>query len=323
MTGVRLAMVVLGACAVSVRAQDPQQPVFRTGVETVAIYATVVDANGAVVKRLQRSDFLVYDNGWLQDLTTFEPGVQPITATVLIDTSQSMTLSLDLARFAAEQFIVRLQPGDKARVGEFNELIQMSPEFTENRDALLRWLHQERHTGNPTRLWDAIDHTRAELAPVGGRRILMVMTDGEDTYSKEKAFDVFTRARGDELMIYLIQFRRAGAAFTEKVPPEGLKNFFQFGGQVVDGARGGEATPGQVLERFAWQTGGAYRFIRPNDNVNAIFTGLIEELHYQYVIGFTPKTFDGKLHVLDTKVRTPGLTVRARRSYLAPQKAGG
>src|SRR5262245_25320610 len=101
-------MRVLGpvAFAAALLLPQQQQPPFRAGVSTVAIYATVTNFAGQLVRNLTRNDFEVLDNGRVQDLTVFNTTLQPISAVLLVDTSASMALTLDLARQAAEQFII-------------------------------------------------------------------------------------------------------------------------------------------------------------------------------------------------------------------------
>ena len=62
-----------------------------------------------------QDDFEVLDNGKLQPMTIFENEADPLTAVVMLDTSGSMTLALELVKDAAEQFLIRLMPEDKAR----------------------------------------------------------------------------------------------------------------------------------------------------------------------------------------------------------------
>src|SRR5689334_25415755 len=112
---IRAAWSVLVATVAVAVAHGQQAPVFRTGTETVALYATVIDRYGELARHLTRDDFEIFDQGKPQELSLFVSGQQPITAMVLIDTSQSMTLSLELAKAAAEQFVIRLMPGDRAR----------------------------------------------------------------------------------------------------------------------------------------------------------------------------------------------------------------
>ena len=295
----------------------PQQPVFRTGVETVAVYATVVDPYDELVKNLQKDDFEVYDDGRVQALTNFELGLQPITAILMVDTSDSMTLNIDLAKAAAEQFVIRMLPGDKARVGSFSDAITISPEFTSDRDALLRDIRDRLHLGRPTRLWDAVDQTMTDLAPLGGRRILVLFTDGDDTFSRKRASDVFDRAKSDELMIYTVQLRSTAYARGHELsvlPAPGWKT-------ALGGDAGRNPPPGEGLRRLASQTGGGSFALVAYDDLGATFTRLTEELHYQYVLGFSPQRLDGKIHSLEVKVRDrPKLVVRARANYLAAKR---
>ena len=184
----RLAPVAALFAGVTLYAQTaappPQQaPTFRTGVRTVAVPASVFDDQGEIVTTLKRDDFLIFDDNKRQELTIFESGQQPITALVLIDTSASMIPRLDLAKLAAEQFIVRLWPGDKARVGSFSDKVQLLGDFTDNRDLLLRQIRDDLQVGNPTRMIDAIAEGMSALAPLPGRRVLIVVSDGCDTTS--------------------------------------------------------------------------------------------------------------------------------------------
>jgi Ca-activated chloride channel family protein len=296
--------------------QQPQQPVFRTGVETVAVYATVLDQYDELVKNLQQDDIEVYDDGKKQELSVFEAGLQPITAIVMIDTSESMTLSLDLAKSAAEQFVIRMLPGDKVRVGSFSDAITISPEFTSNRDALIRDIQNRLHIGNPTRLWDAVDQTMTDLAPLGGRRILVLFTDGDDTYSQKSASDILGRARADELMVYTVQLRSTQFARLQEVAS--LKAPSLKASLTYDPRR--NPPPGEGLRLISTQTGGGNFVLGQNDDVGATFTRLAEELHFQYVLGFTPQKLDGKIHNITVRVRKPGMTVRARQTYFAARK---
>lgn len=296
--------------------QQPQQPVFRTGVETVAVYATVLDQYDELVKNLTAADVEVLDDGKPQELTVFEAGLQPITAILMIDTSESMALNVDLARYAAEQFVIRMLPGDKVRVGSFSDAITISPEFTSDRDLLIKDIRDRLHIGNPTRLWDAVDQTMTDLAPLGGRRILVLFTDGDDTYSKRAAVTVLDRARSDELMVYTVQFRTTPFARRQEIASmkmPSLKDAFMYD-------PGRNPPPSEGLRRISAQTGGGNFVLGQNDNVGATFTRIAEELHFQYVIGFSPQKLDGRIHTLEVKARQKNLTVRARKSYYAAPK---
>src|SRR5215472_14695543 len=92
-----------------------QQPTFKAGTQIVSVFATVTDTQKRLVPDLQQADFEILDNDKPQPLTFFQNETQPITVVVMLDTSGSMTLTLDLLRAAAEQFVLRLLPADKAK----------------------------------------------------------------------------------------------------------------------------------------------------------------------------------------------------------------
>jgi Ca-activated chloride channel family protein len=262
---------------------------------------------------LDDGDFEVLDDGRPQRLTVFRKGLQPITAAVLVDTSASMTLNLDLARGAAEQFVIRMFPGDTARVGSFSDRVDLSPRFTGDRDALLRSLGDDLHIGNPTVLWDAVDETMTALGPLGGRRVLLVLTDGIDTASRALPTTILERARADDLMIYVVQFRTTARAQLAEEPlaPTASQLFSDNGSRR-------RQSPGEFLRRLALQSGGGHFVLGQYDDINATFTQVMHELHHQYVLGFVPERSDGRLHDLRVRVNRPGLTIRARQSYRAP-----
>ena len=114
-----------------------QQPTFRSGTQTVPLYITVTDTAGRLVPNLTKEDFTVLDNGIPQEISVFDNTVRPITSVVMLDTSGSMTNNLDLMKAAAEQFIIRLLPEDKAVVGAFNNKVEFAGTgFTSDRDDL-------------------------------------------------------------------------------------------------------------------------------------------------------------------------------------------
>jgi len=325
------AAAALGAVAATgtIGAQGPpatpqqQRPAFRAGVETVAIYATVLDEFGELVTDLTEDDFTVLDDGKPQALTLFQSTFQPITATLLVDTSASMTLSYERAVEAAEQFVIRLMPGDQARVGSFADKIRWATDLTADRDRLLHGLRENLDIGNPTRIWDSLDETRRELASLGGRRVVMLFTDGGDTASRQARERFLDELRSDEVMIYVVQFPMTRWPDLELALYQVVLHRSPASGERP--ARSPhEATrrATEALRSLAFQTGGGHVLLGPNDDVNATFAQVTNELHHQYVLAFTPQKLDGRTHTIELRARR-GATVRARRSYLAPKAEGG
>jgi len=270
----------------------------KVSTQTVPIYATVLDGQRRLVTDLQREDFEVFDNGKLQTLTNFVSETTPFTAVVMLDTSGSMTLNLDFVKMAAEEFLIRMLPEDRAKVGSFNDKIKILPRdepFTGNRDRLIRLLKEDLDFGYPTRLWDAVDESIAQMEVLEGRRVVLVFTDGDDSASKRGRDDVLERAREKDMMIYAV----------------GLASEY-FNGQSKVRSR-----PDRGLRRVAEETGGGYFELSKKDELGPTFTRVAQELHSQYVMGFTPEVLDGKIHKLEVRVKRPGLTARSRRSYVA------
>jgi Ca-activated chloride channel family protein len=243
-----------------------------------------------------QSDFDVFDNEKPQSLVFFQNQIQPISVVVMLDTSGSMTMTLDLLRAAAEQFVLRLLPADKARIGAFNDKIQfMGRSFMNDRDQLVTDIKNIDY-GNGTRLWDALAASLEELKGVDGRKVILVFTDGDDTESKSASLGkVIDRARIDEVMIYAI----------------GLES------RYFDGQRMVRSRPDSGLKKIADETGGGYFELTKTAELAPTFTRVAQELHSQYVIGFTPMVLDGKVHKLAVRMKQPGMTARARRSYVA------
>jgi Ca-activated chloride channel family protein len=291
---VRTILGVLGVACLAPALVAQPQPVFRSGTRIVPLYVTVTDAQGRLVPDLVQEDFQIFDNETPQSIVFFENEVRPVTVVVMLDTSASMTLSLDLLKAAAEQFLIRLLPEDQGRVGAFNDKIELSPEFTSDRDALVDEL-DELDFGNPTRLYDAVVASMDALRGIEGRRAVLVFTDGDDTASKVGFGTVLDRARAEENMIYAI----------------GLESDFMLGGRRV------RTRPDRGLRRLAEETGGGYFELKKTEELGPAFTRVAQELHSQYVLGFSPAVLDGKVHKLEVRTRRPGTSARTRKTYTA------
>jgi Ca-activated chloride channel homolog len=292
----RLFMVAAIFAAVASIVVAAQQPTFKSGTQVVSLFVTVADATKRLVPDLKQEDFEVFDNDKPQPITYFDASIRPITVVVMLDTSGSMTLSIELLKKAAEQFLIRLLPDDRAKVGAFNDKLQISATFTNNRDQLIS-AAKDLDFGNGTRLWDAVDMSLDELKGIEGRRVILVFTDGDDTDSRKANLgNVIERARAEEVMIYAI-----GLESTYMGAP----------GRMV------KTKPDRGLRKIADETGGGYFELEKSADLEPTFTRVAQELHSQYVIGFAPTLLDGKVHKLAVKMKQPGLTARARRSYVA------
>jgi Ca-activated chloride channel family protein len=311
LTSGALAVCVLGVVAVT--AQD--QPVFRGVGDAVRVFVTVTDRDGRLVTTLAQSNFEVRDEGKPQPITLFDNTPQPIRLVVMLDVSGSMEGNLPLLRSAADQLFARLRPDDVVRVGTFGRDVEISPTFTRDIEALRAALPKMIAPDAPTPLWRALDEALDTFEKDGDARpVILVLSDGKDSglfdFSARPVSqaEIIDRARNDAVMIYAIGMRSRGQ---QRMPPG-----------VGRGALGAMLTadlPDPGLARVAQETGGGYTEIRLGQDLAAAFARVADELHSQYLLGFAPPKRDGKRHDIDVRINQPGLTSRARKSYVAPK----
>lgn len=292
-----------------------QEPAFRSGATTVAIYATVKDSTGRLVPDLTKDDFEVYDNGKLQDITLFENGQQPITVIMMLDRSGSMRGNFNLVRSAAEQFVTRLVPGDKARIGSFADRIQVDPrDFTTSQRDMIEILRTQLQEAGATPLWNAINVGITGLLHQDGRRVILVFTDGVDRpmnsgSNNVSLKDAMKRAQEEDVMVYAI-----GLAARPGFGPRGGRGGYR-GGSRSRPAELDRPDPG--LAKIADETGGGYFELTSTNDLSSTFERVAEELHRQYALAFVPQKLDGKTHKIEIRTRDRFLTPRARKTYIA------
>lgn len=272
-----------------------QQPTFKSGTRTVPVYATVFNGDGRLVPGLEQENFEIYDNGKKQAVTIFDNKPIPFSAALTLDSSISMEMNLPFMQDAAVQFVIRLGPEDKSVVGFFNSKIQFSPSLTNDRDSLVSYIRNNMTRGNSTRLWDGVDAAMDQLTDALGRRVVVVLTDGDDFASSRSNGDILERAQREDVMIYTL----------------GIESYYH------NGERWTLSRPGGAFRRLAAETGGGFFELKKSAELNSTFTRVIAELHSQYVLGFSPTAMDGKAHKLEVRLTKPGLTARARKSYVA------
>ena len=295
---------------------DGQQPLFRGGTSLVDLYVTVTDEEGRLVTDLEEDDFLIYEDGQPQSVVLFEPGIRrlaadagpvivsarPITATLMVDTSRSTTDNPTVGALivaGAQHFVGNLWSGDRARVGSFNHLIKINPSrFVGDLywlNSTLSQLHYQYPPDEGTMLYDAMLEGIDALVNVDGRRVSVVLTDGQDFGSDKGWGDVREQAVAEDVMIYGI------------------------GLEVVrlQGDRWLRTTPDRNLRKLANETGGGYFELDETDQLRVTFGRVAEELHSQYIMAFEPSARDGKMHTIDVEVVREDMTARARKSYVA------
>ena len=311
-----------------------QAPTFRSATDTVSIYATVVDAAGRLVPGLTKDDFTVFDNDQPQRISVFSNSVRPMTAVIMLDRSGSMRGNFDLEEQAAVQLVKHLLPADKVRIGSFSSQVVIEPEaFTSDQGTLLRILYEDLQGAGPTPLWGATLVAMSALARQDDRRIVVLLTDGYDEPAgSEPSFDdVRTRAEAEDIMVYGIGLGdRCGASPTSTsrgqrfqargggLGPRPRAPFPHSGtlGPLRSGACA-NLKPDPYLAELAAESGGGYLELQGADDLGPTVARVADELHRQYLLGFSALTLDGGVHRLTVQVRGLALTARARKTYIA------
>ncbi len=282
------ALTVLAGLVV---AAAPQQTVFRSTVDLVPVFATVLGSDGSFATGLTKDDFTVLDNGKPQDIVSFSDEAQTISVSVILDTSGSMATARPRVFAAAGVFLDNLGADDRAMIGS---LVYQGPPFTSDKARLRSSMELlPRDPGSP--VWMALDRAVTSLAPETNRRVIVIYTDGRNQdLSQFRALRLSestlrTRIEAAGVMVYAIGF-------------EGM-------------------SMGSGLKTIARRSGGRATELGLADDLAAALAAVADELHHQYLLGFTPTTLDGRTHRIQVRLRQPALTVRARESYVASKSA--
>ncbi len=278
--------LILAAATIAAAAFAADQ--FRSGTNIVEIYSTVVDRNGRVIPDLAQDDFQIYDNGKLQKITVFDRGTQPITMALLVDESPSVSQASARIAAAVEEFARHFLPGDRATIGAFSHVVRLDHVLSDKPAELVPKMFAGRpRFPSGTALWDALDAGRDALAGESGRRVVLVLTDADDNCSMLEPEEVSSHIERDGTMVYAI------------------------------GVKGNSGLPVSDLRPLTRSSGGYYFELRRDDNLPSTLARVADELHRQYLIGFTPAVLDGRAHELRVETKRSGLTARARRSFIA------
>jgi Ca-activated chloride channel homolog len=271
-------------------ASAQQKTVFRSGVQTVVLHATVRRDDGRLVPDLEQDAFEVRDEGRKVDITVFSNDPQPITVALLLDMSGSMVRHFLRVRESTKHFIDALHKDDRVRIGTFGVEVALNPWLTDDKAILRRIVNEELWPGGGTPLWEAVHAAMDSLEHESGRRVILTLSDGVDAGEipgmEGSSGRARERAEGEGFMVYAI------------------------------GVEGAPLDHG--ITALAERTGGGYFKLEAGADLSATFVRVVEELRHQYVLGFTPPKADGKMHEVDVGITRAGMNVRARRNYRAP-----
>jgi Ca-activated chloride channel family protein len=290
--------------------QDPDEAPIGVTINEVRLPITVLDKKGQPVPGLAASDFLIFEDKQPQAIASFNSEFErlPVYVGVLMDTSASTAGKMKFSQEAAMNFIhtvVRLRK-DRVAFVTFDDEVKMHQDFTDKLDLLDRAVYGVKKPGHHTTLYDAVwQFCDEKMRGLGSaRRALVVITDGDDTYSRANLRDAIDIAQRTETIVYAISTK---AGFAGTVPGVDA-------GQVSD--RGD-----RDLEKLCEETGGRSFFTGDFIELERSFTKIAKELRSQYIVTYKPKnnSYDGKKRKIEVKLadKRDGLKVRTRDGYTA------
>lgn len=265
---------------------------------------------------MKKSDFVVFENNQKQEITFFsdEKTNPPVYVGVLMDTSPSTRTKLPFSKQAAKNFIysvVRLRK-DKAAFLTFDHEIKLRQNFTEKLDLLDKAVESVKENGQQTSLYDAVYRFCDEkLTGTGGRRVIVVISDGEDTFSRAGLNDVIEAAQRTETVVFTVS----------------TKGGFLGGVPGVEGGMPKNAGD-KVLEKLASETGGQAFFTGDADELDNAFVKISQELRSQYVLTYRPadQEFDGKERKIEVRLadekKSNDYKIRTKKKYRAVKTVG-
>jgi len=283
---------------------DPGQ--IKTVTVNVRLPVTVTDKYNRLIVDLKETDFEIAEDKTPQAIVSFQPQSNlPLDLAVLMDTSTSVRPKLKFEKDAALTFLETMLKSsqDRALFATFDSQVVLHQDLTNRLDLLTKAIDKIKAQG-ATRMYDAIYRVCEEkmMSPsvIGRRRVMVVITDGEDTESERTLQESIEIAQRTETTVYVISTKSGG--------------FFGVQAGMVDRREDKE------LKRLAEETGGRAFFTAEVIELEKSLTQITRELRNQYMIAYEPtnNNFDGKERRIEVKLPNhKGLRVRTKTGYKA------
>jgi len=282
-------------------AKPADDQTISVNVDLVNFPVTVADKKGKFVTNLKKEDFKVFEDEKFQAITNFSSESDlPLTIALLVDTSGSIRDKLRFEQEAATEFFYStLQRNkDKALIISFDSGVDLLQDFTDNPEKLADAVRKIR-AGGGTSLYDAIYlAVTQKLAGQQGRKIVILITDGDDNSSRISLTETLEAAQRNEVTIYAIS-TNSTAYFGSKEQERGDK----------------------TLKKFAEETGGKPFFPLKIQDLASSFLDIHDELRSQYQIGYRPSNarMDGTFRRIRVDIGDKRFKARARTGYYMPK----
>lgn len=272
--------------------------VVRVSSHLVPVPTTVVDSRGVAVPNLKIDDFELVVDGQTKPISDIIRSETPVRMAMLFDNSGSLDFARDFEKRAAVHFFRNvMRPIDEAAIYSVATNIVLSQPMTSDINRLQQTIEMFPKPEGATSLYDAIFEALVYLKPYKGRRVIVVVSDGRDTTSREDHdFEgTLRRLASDECQIYVVQTG------------------------VYDNANVRDLAAERRMEEFASETGGASYIPRTVNDLENAFAQISADLAQQYILSYYPDMDkrDGKYHSISVRVKSPAnARVRSRKTFL-------
>jgi Ca-activated chloride channel family protein len=289
-------------------AADVPSPVFRAGVDLVALNVVVTDPQEHFVSGLTAADFAVFEDGVQQDVSFFAATAVPLDLALLLDTSASMVDKMQTMQEAALGFLRTLRSGDRAAIVDIKDNVQIAYALGDDVEAANQAVRKTAARGG-TALYNGLYLGIKEMVrqrKINGdvrRQALAVVSDGEDTASLVGFDDVLELAKQSGITIYTITLKSASAL--RHATTSGRRYFSQ---------------SEFAMKSLAQETGARAFFPTEIRELAGVYGIIAQELASQYAIGYSsknPRRDGGFRRVIVRVAERPSARARTRSGYLA------
>jgi Ca-activated chloride channel family protein len=284
---------------------EPNAETIRINSNLVAVPVSVTDAQGNPVRNLAAEDFLVEEEGSPQVLQALgEPGKTPIELALLFDVSRSVRNRFDFERETAGRFLKEvMKPGDAVSIFSIGTAPKLSVQRTSNVESAIAATAAIQPTEEATAFFDTVVRASQHLhdsSNPGVRRVMVVLSDGEDTNSERfRLVDATRELQRADSLCYAIN--PSGPSIKlNKISTKGHE------GMVT----------------LANVTGGLAFLPDKLEDLTKVFSQITAELQAQYLLGYysSNEANDGKFRRITVRVpKRAELRIRARQGYYAPK----
>jgi VWFA-related protein len=267
----------------------------------VPIPASVVDQKGTAVVGLKLEDFELHVDGQLKPISDMTRTETSVRLAMLFDNSGSLDMAREFEKQAARHFFRQvMRPADEAAIYSIESESYLAQPLTRDIALLERTIESFGKPEGSTSLFDAIIDAAAYLRPYAGRRVLVIVSDGVETTSRNDFATTLQRVLAGDCQIFIVQ--------------TGL----------YDGANLRALAAERRMEQLSGQTGGAVYIPKSTTELNEAFQQIAADLAHQYVLSYYPgdERRDGRFHNIDLRVKSrKDVRVRARKGYYSPKAA--